>query len=290
MFLRAREFEFSFPCQTLVMGIVNVTPDSFSDGGQFLQPEAAVAHGLELVEQGAEIIDIGGESSRPQAEPVAEAEELRRVIPVIEQLAACVPVPISVDTAKPAVAKAALQAGASLVNDVRANRVDEAMWRVVAEWGAGYVCMHMQGTPQTMQSDPVYADVVREERDFFLERIQRLKDCGVGPEQLILDPGIGFGKTLEHNLQLLGALRDFTELGRPVLLGVSRKSFIGKLLGVQPGQRLPATLACECLAVLAGIQMIRTHEVAASLQAIRMAEAILTEKKENVAPGSEPLA
>ena len=290
MFLRAREFEFSFPRPIMVMGIVNVTPDSFSDGGQFLQPEAAVAHGLELVAEGAEIIDIGGESSRPQAVPVAEAEELRRVIPVIEQLAARVRVPISIDTAKPAVAKAALQAGASLINDVRANRPDETMWRVVAEWGAGYVCMHMQGTPQTMQSDPVYADVVREEKEFFLERIQRLKDCGVGPEQLILDPGIGFGKTLEHNLQLLGALRDFTDLGRPVLLGVSRKSFIGKLLGAQPGQRLPATLACECLAVLAGIQMIRTHEVAASLQAIRMAEAILTEQKENVAPGSEPLA
>jgi len=272
------------------MGIVNVTPDSFSDGGQFLQPEAAVAHGLELFAEGAEIIDIGGESSRPQAVPVAEAEELRRVIPVIEQLAARVRVPISIDTAKPAVARAALQAGASLINDVRANRADEAMWRVVAEWGAGYVCMHMQGTPQTMQSDPVYADVVHEEREFFLDRIQRLKDCGVGPEQLILDPGIGFGKTLEHNLQLLGALRDFTDLERPVLLGVSRKSFIGKLLGTQPGQRLPATLACECLAVLAGIQMIRTHEVAASLQAIRMAEAILTEQKENVAPGSEPLA
>ena len=290
MFLRAREFEFSFPRPTMVMGIVNVTPDSFSDGGQFLQPEAAVAHGLELVAEGAEIIDIGGESSRPQAVPVAEAEELRRVIPVIEQLARCSRVPISIDTAKPEVARAALQAGASLINDVRANRPDEAMWRVVAEWGAGYVCMHMQGTPQTMQADPVYADVVREEKEFFLERIQRLKDCGVGPEQLILDPGIGFGKTLEHNLQLLGALRDFTDLGRPVLLGVSRKSFIGKLLGAQPGERLPATLACECLAVLAGTQMIRTHEVAASLQAIRMTEAILTEQNENVAPGSEPLA
>src|SRR5207253_281528 len=196
MFLRAREFEFSFPRPTLVMGIVNVTPDSFSDGGQFLQPEAAVAHGLELVAEGAEIIDIGGESSRPQAVPVAEAEELRRVIPVIEQLAGRALVPISIDTAKPEVARAALQAGASLINDVRANRPDEAMWRVVAEWGAGYVCMHMQGTPETMQFAPVYADVVREEREFFLERIQRLKDCGVGPEQLILDPGIGFGKTL----------------------------------------------------------------------------------------------
>ena len=290
MLLRARDIELSFPRPVLVMGIVNVTPDSFSDGGQFLQPDAAVAHGLDLIAQGADLIDIGGESSRPRAVPVAEAEDLRRVIPVIEQLACRVRVPISIDTAKPAVAKAALQAGASLVNDVRANRVDDSMWRVVAEWGAGYVCMHMQGTPQTMQADPVYADVVSEEREFFLERIQRLRDCGVGPEQLILDPGIGFGKTLEHNLQLLGALRDFTELGRPVLLGVSRKSFIGKLLGAEPRERLPGTLACECLAVLAGIQMIRTHEVAASLQAIRMAEAILAERNENVAHGSDPLA
>ncbi len=290
MLLQARQFEFSFPRPTLVMGIVNVTPDSFSDGGQFLQPEAAVTHGLELVAEGAEIIDIGGESSRPGAAPVEEAEELRRVIPVIEQLAVRMRVPISVDTAKPAVARAALQAGASLINDVQANRADDAMWRVVSEFGAGYVCMHMQGRPATMQSNPVYADVVREEREFFLDRIQRLKDCGVGPEQLILDPGIGFGKTLEHNLQLLAALSNLTELGRPVLLGVSRKSFIGKLLGTQPGQRLPATLACECLAVEAGVQLIRTHEVAASLQAIRMAETILAERKENVAHGSEPLA
>src|SRR5439155_20614349 len=156
MFLRAREFEFSFPRATLVMGIVNVTPDSFSDGGQFLQPESAVAHGLALIAEGAEIIDIGGESSRPQAVPVAEAEELRPVIPVIQQLAGRVRVPISIDTAKPAVAKAALQAGASFINDVRANRPDEAMWRVVAEWGAAYVCMHMPGTPQTMQANPVY--------------------------------------------------------------------------------------------------------------------------------------
>jgi len=290
MLLQARQFEFSFPRPTLVMGIVNVTPDSFSDGGQFLQPEAAVTHGLELVAEGAEIIDIGGESSRPGAAPVEEAEELRRVIPVIEQLAVRMRVPISVDTAKPAVARAALQAGASLINDVQANRADDAMWRVVSEFGAGYVCMHMQGRPATMQSNPVYADVVREEREFFLDRIQRLKDCGIGPEQLILDPGIGFGKTLEHNLQLLAALSNLTELGRPVLLGVSRKSFIGKLLGTQPGQRLPATLACECLAVEAGVQLIRTHEVAASLQAIRMAETILAERKENVAHGSEPLA
>ena len=279
MLLRARQFEFSFPRPAVVMGIVNVTPDSFSDGGQFLEPKVAVAHALKLVAEGAEIVDIGGESSRPGAAPVGEAEELHRVIPVIEQLAGRGRVLISIDTTKPAVARAALQAGASMVNDVAANRADEAMWQVVGESGAGYVCMHMQGTPQTMQSQPIYSDVVRELREFFLERIQRLKDCGVGPEQLILDPGIGFGKTLEHNLQLLGALGNFTSLDRPVLLGVSRKSFIGKLLGAQLGQRLPATLACECLAVEAGVQMIRTHEVAATVQAIRMTEALLLERK-----------
>jgi dihydropteroate synthase len=228
MILRACQFEFVFPRPALVMGIVNVTPDSFSDGGQFLDPRAAVAHALQLVEEGAEIIDIGGESTRPRALPVGEAEELRRVMPVIEGLAGRLKVPISIDTMKPAVARAALAAGASIVNDVGANRPEEAMWHAVAEARAAYVCMHMQGTPQTMQANPLYRDVVREVSGFFLERIQRLSDCGMGPGQIILDPGIGFGKTPEHNLQLLGALRSFTTLKCPLLLGVSRKSFMGR--------------------------------------------------------------
>ncbi len=279
MILRARQFELTFPRPALVMGIVNVTPDSFSDGGQFLDPAAAVAHALELVAQGAEIIDVGGESTRPQAAPVAEAEELRRVMPVLEQLAGRVQVPLSIDTMKPAVARAGLQAGASIVNDVAANRADPAMWRVVAEAGAGYVCVHMQGTPQTMQVRPVYADVVREVGDFFFERIQRMSDCGVGREQLILDPGIGFGKTVEHNLQLLAGLRSFERLERPLLLGVSRKSFLGNLVGAEPGARLPGALACACLAVEAGVAMIRAHDVAATVQAIRMTEAILAKRQ-----------
>ena len=261
------------------MGIVNVTPDSFSDGGQFLEPQAAVAHALKLAEEGAEIIDIGGESSRPGARPVEEAEELRRVIPVLKELVGRLQIPISIDTAKPGIARAALDAGASIVNDVAANRADDAMWRVVAESGAGYVCMHMQGTPATMQERPVYEDVSREVREFFLERIQRLKDCGMEQEQLILDPGIGFGKTAEHNLQLLGSLRNFTSLARPVLLGVSRKSFMGKLPAAPIEERLPAALACACLAVEAGVQIIRAHDVAATVQAIRMAEAIGRAKK-----------
>jgi dihydropteroate synthase len=278
--LRAGQFEFDFPRPALVMGIVNVTPDSFFDGGRFLDAPAAVAHALQLVEEGAEIIDVGGESTRPGALPVDEVEELRRVMPVIETLTGQVKVPISIDTGKTGVARAALAAGASIVNDVAANRADGALWRLVAEARAGYVSMHMQGTPQTMQANPAYADVVREVREFFCDRIRRLSDCGVSPDQVILDPGIGFGKTVEHNLQLLGAARGFTRLERPVLIGVSRKSFIGKLLGVELAERLPAALACTCLAVAAGVQIIRAHDVAETVQAVRMTEAILARRKD----------
>ena len=229
--------------------------------------------------QGAEIIDVGGESTRPGAEPVSEAEELRRVLPVIERLAARVQVPISIDTQKPAVARAALQAGASIVNDIAANRADDEMWGVAAGAKAGYICVHMQGTPQTMQLNPVYTNVVEEVRDFFVERLERLNRAGVDAVRVVLDPGIGFGKTLEHNLQLLGGLERFTKLRRPVLLGVSRKSFIGKLLGVEVAARLPAALACACLAVRAGARLIRAHDVAETLQAVRMAEAVLARRK-----------
>ena len=277
--MRARHFEFSFPRPVMVMGILNITPDSFSDGGKYLEVEAAMARGLELVEQGAGIIDVGGESTRPQALPVSEEEELRRVVPVIQQLAGRLQVPISIDTMKPAVARAAIEAGASIVNDVAANREDESMWRVVAEASAGYVCVHMQGTPQTMQAKPVYREVAREVREFFFERIQRLNHCGVAPEQIILDPGIGFGKTPDHNLQLLAELSSFTGLKQPVLLGVSRKSFMGKLLKMELEGRLPPALACACLAVEAGVQIIRAHDVAETVQAIRMTEAILAKRK-----------
>jgi dihydropteroate synthase len=275
IFFHARQFEFVFPRPALVMGIVNVTPDSFSDGGKFFDPAQAVAHALELVAQGAGILDIGGESTRPGAEPVAETEELRRVIPVVEQLVSRVKIPLSIDTVKPAVARAALQAGASIVNDVAAHREDDAMWRVVAEWGAGYICMHARGTPQTMQTNPVYADVVREVGEFFDERLKQLSAGGVPADQVVLDVGIGFGKTPGHNLQLLAALRSFTKWRRPLVLGVSRKSFIGKLLGADVAARLPASLACASLAVAAGVQIIRTHDVAETVQAVRMTEAIV---------------
>ena len=278
MILRAREFEFRFPRPALVMGIVNVTPDSFFDGGRYQDPPAAVAHARKLIEQGADIIDIGGESTRPGALPVSEAEELRRVMPVIEQLTERVKVPISIDTVKPGVAQAALAAGASIVNDVAANRADCAMWSLVSETGAGYVCVHMQGTSQTMQLKPTYADVVREVGEFFSARLRLLRDCGLDAEQIILDPGIGFGKTVEHNLQLLGAVQAFAALQRPLLIGVSRKSFIGKLLDEELAARLPAALACACLGVGAGVQIVRTHDVAETVQAIRMAEAILAKR------------
>jgi dihydropteroate synthase len=276
---RARRFEFVFPRPALVMGIVNVTPDSFSDGGKFFDPAKAVAHGLELVAQGADLLDLGGESTRPGAEPVDEAEELRRVLPVIEQLAARVKIPLSIDTTKPAVARAALRAGASIVNDVAARREADAMWGIVAEFRAGYICMHAQGTPQTMQRDPVYADVVREVGEFFGERLEKMKAGGVADEQVALDVGIGFGKTPGHNLQLLAALRSFTTWQRPLLLGVSRKSFLGKVTGTDLAARLPAALACSVLAIESGVQMIRTHDVAETVPAVRMAEAILAGRK-----------
>jgi len=300
MIFRARQFEFRFPRPAMIMGVVNVTPDSFSDGGEFFEADKAVAHALQLVEAGAELLDIGGESTRPGATPVSEAEELRRVLPVIEQLAGRITIPLSIDTMKPAVARAALAAGASIVNDVAANRADDAMGRVVAETGAGYIAMHMQGHPQTMQANPVYVDVVRAVEDFFRERLQRLNAWGVGVDQVVFDVGIGFGKTLEHNLQLLAALRSYTKLERPLLLGVSRKSFLGQLIpgsaawpangwaaasprcDVTPtaaAERLPGSLACACLAVVMGVQIIRTHDVAETVQAVRVTEAIVAQKK-----------
>jgi dihydropteroate synthase len=279
MIFRARQFTFTFPSPTLVMGVVNVTPDSFSDGGQFLEADKAVAHGLKLAAEGADILDIGGESTRPGATPVSEAEELRRVLPVITQLAARVKIPLSIDTMKPAVARAALAAGASIVNDIAANREDDEMWRVAADAGAGYVVMHMQGTPQNMQTNPLYSDLARQVEVFFLERMQRLIACGMAADQVVLDVGIGFGKTVEHNLQLLAGLDGFTSLNRPLLVGVSRKSFIGKLLGVDVKERLAASLACACLAVADGTGIIRTHDVAETVQALRMTEAVLARKK-----------
>ena len=268
----ARQHRWTFPRPAMVMGILNVTPDSFSDGGRFLDAGKAVARGEAMIAEGAELIDVGGESTRPGAAPVDEAEELRRVIPVVKALASRTGAVISIDTRKVGVARAALDAGASIVNDIEAQRTDPELWRAVAAAGAGYVSMHMQGSPQTMQADPRYEDVVGEVTGFFRERLLRLEACGVRPEQVLLDPGIGFGKTLDHNLALIRGLGVISTLGRPILLGVSRKSFIGRLFGAEPDDRLGASLACALWAAGSGAGMFRVHDVAETVQALRMRE------------------
>jgi dihydropteroate synthase len=277
MVFRARQFKFIFPRPALLMGVVNVTPDSFSDGGQFATAPAAVQHALNLAGEGADIIDVGGESSRPGATPVAEEEELRRVLPVIEELAGRLSIPISIDTVKPAVARAALQAGASIINDIGANRREDEMWHLAAESGAGYVLMHMQGSPPTMQDNPAYSDVIREVDEFFEERLSQVQRRGVDTEQVVLDVGIGFGKRVEDNLRLLAGLGHFTKWGRPLLLGASRKSFLGRCSGGT--DRLAPSLACACWAVENGAHIIRCHDLAATRGALRVTETLMEEKK-----------
>lgn len=254
------------------MGIVNVTPDSFSDGGRFFDTSKAIDLGCQLIADGAAILDIGGESTRPGATPVDESEELRRVIPVVEALAGRAVV--SIDTQKPAVARAALAAGASIVNDIAAHRSDPAMWQVVAEAGAAYVAMHMQGTPATMQSNPFYADVVREIGEFFEDRLHGLASVGVPRECVAIDPGFGFGKSAVHNLELLRRLGEFRRFDRPLVLGVSRKSFLGVVTGAETNSRVPAGIACSLWAASQGAVIHRTHDVAATVQALTMHSAI----------------
>jgi dihydropteroate synthase len=273
--------QFIFPRPALIMGILNVTPDSFSDGGQFVSPAAAVARGMALAEQGADILDIGGESTRPGAEPVAESEEFGRVLPVVAALAPAVKIPISIDTTKVGVARAALNAGASIVNDVFSGaRADPAMWRLVAETGAGYVLMHIQGTPATMQRQPHYENVIEEVNALLGERLKLLQDHGINPDQIALDVGIGFGKGLEHNLQLLAEWRQFRKWKRPLLLGVSRKSFLSRVAGGEAEARLAPSLACAGWAVGQGVEIIRCHDVAETRQAVRLVEAIQERRKD----------
>jgi dihydropteroate synthase len=259
---------------TELMGVVNVTPDSFSDGGLYLDPEAAVAHGRRLVEDGAEILDVGGESTRPGADPVGEEEELRRVVPVIQGLAGSQAL-ISVDTSKAAVAAAALDAGAGIVNDVTALRGDPEMAALCAERGATVVLMHMLGEPRTMQEDPRYGDVVAEVKAFLGARLEGAIAAGIDEERVWLDPGIGFGKTGAHNMQLLRRLGELREIGRPLVVGTSRKSFIGKLDGSPADQRLGGTIASSVLAAAGGADVLRVHDVAEMRQALRVATAIL---------------
>jgi len=259
----------------LVMGVLNVTPDSFFDGGHFLDLEQAVDRALGMVSQGAGIIDIGGESTRPSAPSVPVEAELQRVMPVIERLVKLVDVPISIDTQKPEVARRALEAGASIVNDVGAASENPAMLEVVAQSGCGYVCMHMQGNPRTMQKLPAYSDVVSEVDAFFTSQLRGYRALGIDLEQVVLDVGIGFGKTVEHNLELLRHLESYKKHGRPILLGVSRKSFIGNILGIEDAsERGPASLACVCWGLRAGVELFRVHDVSETSHVVRMWQAI----------------
>ena len=256
-----------------VMGVLNITPDSFSDGGDFFAPEKAVQHALQMEAEGAAIIDIGGESTRPGAEPVSEADELRRVVPVIEALQSRLEVPISVDTQKPAVMQAAIQAGAGFINDVNALREPGALEAAVA-CGVPVCLMHMQGDPRTMQGDPQYGDVVDEVKTFLQQRLSACEQAGIRKEQIVLDPGFGFGKVAHHNLQMLARLEEFGQLGQPIVVGLSRKSMIGKLLGLEVGERLPASIALAVLAVERGARLVRSHDVAATWQALQMSTAL----------------
>ena len=257
------------------MGVVNVTPDSFSDGGLYLDPTAAIDHGRELAEAGAAILDVGGESTRPGAAPVAAEEEIRRVEPVVAALAG-VAEEISVDTSKATVAQAALDAGASIVNDVTALRGDPEMAALVADRGAGLVLMHMAGDPRTMQVNPEYGDVVAEVRDFLAARLEAAVAAGVEESRIWLDPGIGFGKTVRHNLELLRGIPELATLGRPILLGTSRKSFIGRTDGSETDDRLGGTIATSILAALAGVAILRVHDVREMSQALSVVDAVLT--------------
>jgi dihydropteroate synthase len=248
------------------MGVVNVTPDSFSDGGRYLDPAAAVAHGLELVDEGAAILDIGGESTRPGASPVGADEELRRVVPVIEGLSVALEAgaaQISIDTSKAVVARAALDAGATLLNDVTAFRADPSLAGLAAERGCDCCLMHMLGEPRTMQQDPRYDDVVDDVKAFLLARMEFAVAQGVAEERILLDPGIGFGKTLEHNIELLARLGELVAIGRPVVIGTSRKSFLGRLTGrTDPADRLAGTIATNVIAYERGARVFRVHDVA----------------------------
>jgi len=257
----------------VVMGVLNVTPDSFSDGGHFLDPGEAVRQARRLAAEGAAIIDVGGESTRPGAEPVEAADELDRVIPVIEAIVAELGVPVSVDTSKPEVMEAALEAGACMVNDVLALRAPGAL-ETVAVSGAAACLMHMQGSPRSMQADPRYGDVVQDVHHFLSERVAACEAAGMDRSRLVIDPGFGFGKTLEHNLALLAGLEDFTRDGLPVLAGLSRKSMIGQLTGRPVQERLAGSVALAALAVERGASIVRAHDVAATLDALRIAAAL----------------
>lgn len=260
--------------RALVMAVLNVTPDSFSDGGLFADAESAVRHGLELVADGADLLDVGGESTRPGSEPVPPEEQLRRVLPVITALRARTEVPISIDTTSALVARRALEAGARVLNDVSALREDPEMASVAAESGAPVVLMHMLGRPRDMQANPVYRDVCAEVRDFLAARVEFAAGRGVARGQIIVDPGFGFGKTFEHNLELLRGLATLKELGRPVLAGTSRKAMLGRILDVPPRERLHGTLATVAAALERGAEIVRVHDPRPALHVVKVMAAL----------------
>ncbi|MDQ7798689.1 MAG: dihydropteroate synthase [Candidatus Edwardsbacteria bacterium] len=277
MFWQCGKYKLDTSHKTLVMGILNLTPDSFSDGGRFNSVDKALARAMEMAEQGADIIDIGGESTRPGAAKVSAPEEIDRVVPVIEALAKKTDVPISIDTYKSQVARKALEAGASMVNDISGLRFDSVMASLSAEFKTGLVLMHIKGTPEDMQQDPQYGDLLGEIRSYLKSSIQIALDAGVERSAIAIDPGIGFGKTVEHNLSLIKDLAYFKDMECPILVGVSRKSFIGKLNNDIPAtERLPGSLAAAVLAVQNGAAIIRCHDVAETKQALRVARAITT--------------
>ena len=256
-----------------VMGIVNVTPDSFSDGGKFSQRDQAIAHALKLAEEGADILDIGGESTRPNATPVSLQAELDRVIPVIEYLVNQVNIPISIDTYKPQVMQAAIAAGASMVNDVRALQEEGAL-EIVAKSNVGLCLMHMQGTPQTMQLNPHYDNVVNDVKNFLQARLQASIDAGVPDNRILLDPGFGFGKTREHNITMLQNLQSFADLGQPLLVGLSRKSVLGQVTGNDVEARLYASIAASVISAMKGAKILRVHDVKATVEALKVVVAL----------------
>ena len=275
MKLEWSNYSFDFSWKTAIMGILNITPDSFSDGSLFLDRERAVEHALQMVEDGADIIDIGGESTRPGSEAVALDEELRRVIPVIEAIAKKINIPVSIDTYKAAVAHRAIDAGASMVNVISGLMFDPDMAKAVAAAGVPVVLMHIRGTPRDMQKDPVYSDLMPEVMDYLRHSIRIACDAGIDRSKIVIDPGIGFGKTAEHNLQILKYLPELEVLGRPILVGVSRKAFLGRILGdAGPSERLEGTAAAVAIAVMNGANIIRVHDVKEMAKVVRVADAI----------------
>lgn len=264
----------NLPCHPLVMGVVNVTPDSFSDGGKFLSPDAALAHARRLADEGADILDIGGESTRPGAAPVSADEELQRVIPVLEAVTREIDLPVSVDTSKPEVMRAAARAGAAMLNDVMGLRAPESL-EAVAESGLPVCIMHMQGEPGTMQKNPDYYDVVNDICNFFSERVEACQTAGIEPSRIILDPGFGFGKMLEHNLELIRRFEDFHKLGFPLLVGVSRKTMLGAITGRErPSERVAASVAAAVVLAQRGARIIRVHDVAETVDAMKVWQSV----------------